>query len=343
MALDEAPPFWWGKPGWQAALMWPASFLFGRASARRMDSQPGHSVEVPVICVGNFIVGGAGKTPTTMLLAKHIRKRGMKPGILSRGYGGGITTATVVEPGKHNAHDVGDEALLHANITTTVISADRPSGADLLVAQGCDFIIMDDGFQNPSLHKDFCLVVVDSRRGLGNGFTMPAGPLRVPFGRQLLHVDAVLVIGDEDGASNVIRKVARAGKPVFHAEMRMIGKSKWAGKQVLAYAGIADPSKFFSMLEDAKVKVVDRQGYGDHHTFSEEDVEDLFDRANRQKLDIVTTSKDAARLKEMGDVQAKLLEASQIIEVDLIPEDSMQIERVLDIAIDRAEKRALAS
>ena len=133
MALDEAPPFWWIKNSWQGYALSPISYIYGKIAAKRMNMQATAFVNVPVICVGNFVVGGAGKTPTVHMLAKYARAQGFNVGILSRGHGGAITTPTVVKPKKHNAHDVGDEALLHAENSITVISTNRVAGAELLV------------------------------------------------------------------------------------------------------------------------------------------------------------------------------------------------------------------
>jgi len=342
MALDEAPPFWWQKPGWQAIALSPLSYIYGRAAAKRMSSPSTGSVEVPVICVGNFITGGAGKTPTVQLLTKHIRKKNLRPGILTRGYGGAITTPTIVKPDRHNAHDVGDEALLHAAVATTVISADRPAGAELLVENGCDIIIMDDGFQNPSLRKDYNLVVVDSKRGVGNGFTMPAGPMRVPLSRQIHHVDGLMIIGEEDGADKILRRMARAAKPIFRASIRVVGKTRIANKRALAFAGIADPSKFFETLERHQVKVEDRQAFGDHHVYVAEDCEDLLERAQRQELQLMTTTKDLARLKDMGDAQMRLAEACETVKIELVTDDPAMLNRVVDKAFERATARKLS-
>ena len=337
MALEEAPPFWWEKPGWQALLLSPFSLAYGKITAKRMSLAPSSTMEIPVICVGNFIIGGAGKTPTVIMLAKYFRSQGMKPGILSRGYGGGITEPTIVDVSHHNAHDVGDEPLLHARHAVTVVSVERPSGAKLLAEKGCDIILMDDGFQNPSLKKDFCLVVVDSKRGLGNGFTVPAGPLRVSLKEQLRFTDAILVIGDDNGADKTIRKAARSGKPVFHANLNVVGKTKWKGQKVLAFAGIADPGKFFHTLEGIGAEIEDRQTFGDHHYYNGEECEDLLQRAEQQELTLVTTTKDLARLQGMGESQNRLAENSNAITVELVPDDPRMIKRILEIANRRVE------
>lgn len=342
MALDEAPPFWWKKPGWQAVLLSPLAFFYGRVSARRMAAAPSGSVPVPVICVGNFVTGGAGKTPTVQMLVRYARKLGLQPGILSRGHGGAITSATIVKPDRHNAHDVGDEALLHAAFAKTVISPDRLVGAELLAEEGCDLIIMDDGFQNPHLQKDYCLVVVDARRGLGNGFTMPAGPMRVPVSAQMHHVDGLIVIGDGDGAARVIRKAARAAKPIFRASVSVVGKTRIAGKRAIAFAGIGDPDKFFDMLRKIGVDLVAALPFGDHHVYLEEECEDLLQRAEKDGELLLTTTKDHARLKGMGTLQNKLAETCETVKIELVPNDPAILSRIVDTAVERARKRKLA-
>ncbi len=341
MALDEAPPFWWKNPGWQSWLLAPVSYIYGKAAAQRMSSTSSHKVPVPVICVGNFVVGGAGKTPTVQLLSKHIRSLGIKPGVLTRGHGGAITAATVVRRDLHNSHDVGDEALLHAAHAVTVVSTDRTKGADLLVERGCDLILMDDGFQNPSLAKDFNLVVVDAKRGLGNGFSVPAGPLRVPLRQQLLHADAILVIGDGVRSDKVIRRCAKAGKPVFKAYAKPIGSGKLNGRPVVAFAGIADPTKFFDTVELAGAKIADRQSFGDHHPFTEEECTKLLRMAQKNKARLVTTAKDAARLRGMGDARERLLEEAEVLNMILVPEDPAMLKRISDKALTRFTGRKL--
>ena len=339
MALDEAPPFWWQKNSWQGYVLSPISYVVGKIAAQRMDMSSSTKVNVPVICVGNFVVGGAGKTPTVHMLAKHARAQGFKVGILSRGHGGAITTPTVVQPEKHNAHDVGDEALLHAQDSTTVISPNRVAGAELLLQQDCTIIIMDDGFQNPALHKDFNLVVVDAKRGLGNGFTMPGGPMRVPFKHQLLHADAIFITGKGDAGDEAIRKSARAGKPIFQSRVDVFGRTKYKGQDGYAYAGIADPSKFFDTLEDIDVNLKLTQSFGDHHVFTEEECADLINRSKEQKLQLFTTEKDAARLKGMGEAQEKVLELSEVIKITLKPEDPAMLKRIFETTNKRFKAR----
>ena len=343
MALEEAPPFWWRNSSWQSWLLAPVSYIYGKAAARRMSALPNANAAVPVLCVGNFVMGGAGKTPTVQMLSKYLRELGYKPGVLTRGYGGAITTPTVVRRDRHNSHDVGDEALLHASHAITVVAADKPKGAELLVKRGCELILMDDGFQNPTLKKDYNLVVVDAKRGLGNGFAFPAGPVRVPLREQLLHADAVLVIGEGERSERVIRQCAKAAKPVFRASIKPVASAKINGADLVAYAGIADPEKFFDTVEQAGGKIVERRPFGDHHPFTAEECTELLRTAQKSKARLVTTSKDAARLRGMGEAQDRLLEESEILNMILVPEDPAMLERISSTALQRFTERKLAT
>lgn len=341
MAIDEAPPFWWQKNAWQGWVLSPLGLAYGKASGRRMEYAPSGSVPVPVICVGNFIIGGAGKTPTVQLISRFARSRGLRPGVLTRGYGGAISSPTVVVRDRHNSHDVGDEALLHARHAVTVVATDRVRGAEILVGNGCDLILMDDGFQNPALEKDYNLVVVDAKRGLGNGFAVPAGPVRAPFRLQVKHADAVLVIGDGDGGDAVIRRCARSAKPVFTARIRATGTNSLTGRKFVAYAGIADPSKFFDSLKEARLEVVHSFAFGDHHVFSEQECDEILERARSMEADLITTAKDAARLDGRGRAQTELLEASEILHITVEPEDPNMLDRIIDAAQANCAKRLL--
>lgn len=341
MAVEEAPPFWWTRKSPLPWLLAPVSFVWGRGSAFRMRARPSASVPVPVLCIGNFIAGGAGKTPTAIEMARAAKARGLNPGFLSRGHGGKIAGPAVVDLSKHHSHDVGDEPLLLAEEAVTVVCADRPKGARLLVEQGCDFVIMDDGFQNPSLAKDFSLLVVDAKRGLGNGFVMPSGPMRAPLGAQLALAHAVLVIGDAPGGDRLIRQTARRGKPVHIARVAPVEPDKWKGRWFLAFAGIADPTKFFDSLRLAGAEIFDPRGFGDHHHYTEEEAREILDKARLNKVAIVTTTKDMARLHgEKGDL-AELAHTAEVFEIGLAFDDPRSPALVIDAAIRNAKARML--
>ncbi|MGB7336689.1 MAG: tetraacyldisaccharide 4'-kinase [Salaquimonas sp.] len=341
MSVNETPPFWFDKPGIQAWLMWPVAWAYSRASALKMHAKPSGSVNVPVLCIGNFVAGGGGKTPTALAMAKHLTKAGYKPGFLSRGYGGRISGPEQVQLEKHNAHDVGDEPLLLARSAPTVISAERVSGAKKLVEIGCDFIIMDDGFQNPRLVKDYSLVVVDSRRGIGNGFAMPAGPLRVRLKDQLPLADSVLVVGNDDSAEAVIRSAAKSGRPIYQGSMKLLNAGHWKDKWLLPFAGIADPEKFFQTLRDAGADLAQYKSFADHHFFTRDDVVELLDRAKLMEAQLVTTSKDFVRLLGMGEAAQRLAKASEVVSVELVFENNTIADIIIQKTLSNFEKRQL--
>ncbi len=339
MAVNETPGWWFEESGIVSWCLAPFSWLYSRAAARRMHAAPAGAVAVPVLCVGNFVAGGGGKTPTGLALAKRAMERGLKPGFLSRGYGGKISRPVVVNIRQHNAADVGDEPLLLAREALTVVSSDRLTGANLLVENGADFIIMDDGFQNPRLRKDFNLVVVDSRRGIGNGFPMPAGPLRVSLRDQLILANAVLVIGKDPGGDRVIRRAAMSAKPLHLAKLALHEPEKWRDRWIIPFAGIADPEKFFRSLRDAGADLAHLYAFGDHHYFNEEDVTELLDRARLLEAQLVTTAKDYVRLLGLGKNQQKLAEASMVVRVSLEFEDDHTPDWLIDQTIARFDAR----
>lgn len=341
MALQEAPEFWWSKPGLPAYLLSPFALAWGAAAAWRMERPPSASAGVPVLCVGNFIAGGSGKTPTAIAIGRSARDAGFKPGFVSRGFGGVIRGPALVDPSVHRAHEVGDEPLLLAAEAPTVISAKRPAGAARLVAEGCDFIIMDDGFQNPGLAKDFCLVAIDARRGIGNGFTIPAGPLRAPLSRQFALADAIVVIGNGRAGDQLIRESARRAKPAFLAHFVPLKASAWKRRRFLAFAGIADPGKFFSSLEVAGGELVRTRRFGDHHAFTEEEIDELLNAAETEDLSLVTTSKDMARLRRAGHGAERLTERTEVFEVDLRFDDPRALSMIVAMTRQKAKENQL--
>ncbi|MCY6382247.1 tetraacyldisaccharide 4'-kinase [Hoeflea prorocentri] len=339
--VSEAPPFWWTKADWRAWSLAPISWIYGVVARSRMENAPRVAVDVPVLCVGNFTVGGAGKTPTALALCAAAKKAGLKPGFLSRGYGGSIRTATVVDTDHHNAGDVGDEPLLLAQKALTVVSPERAAGAARLIEEGADFIIMDDGFQSAAVRFDFALMVVDSLRGIGNGHVIPGGPVRAPMVDQMRHASALLVIGDGPEAHPVIRVAGRAAKPVYEAKLKVIRPRRFRRKKVLAYAAIGNPEKFFVSLNSAGADIVDARGFGDHHHFVEDEATDLLDTASARDLQLVTTAKDMVRLRHARGKVAELAEKSDVLEVQLEFDPPGLAQTFVEQTVQSFKKKAL--
>jgi len=276
----------------------PLGALYGAVAARRLQRE-GFDAGIPVLCVGNYHLGGAGKTPTVLALAKLLRELGETPVVLSRGYGGRLRGPIMVDPMRHGAADVGDEPLMLARTVPVAVARDRIDGVALARSQCASVILLDDGFQNPAIAKDASLIVIDGERGLGNACVFPAGPLRAPLPPQLARTDALIVVGDGSAAKAVAADIAARGKPVLSARLKPEDASVAAlrGKPVLAFAGIGDPERFFRTLRASGIDVVRERAFPDHHPFSKSEIETLTAEAKRDALTLVTTEKDLARLR----------------------------------------------
>ena len=316
--MSRSPRFWWRQERSVAATtLWPVSAGWGAVAGGKMDRAAEFRPPVPVVCVGNFVAGGAGKTPTCITLARLARGRGLKPGFVTRGYGGSARGPLLVDPAVHNAATVGDEPLLLAAAAPTVIGGDRVAGAKRLLEVGVTLVVMDDGFQNPSLAKDLSLVCVDAEVGIGNGMVTPSGPLRAPLAVQLRKADALVLIGEGERGEALVRTAARAGRQVLRATLKPARVREFRKEPLLAFAGIGRPEKFFASLEAAGATVKRRIPFPDHHRFSEDDAAALLARAEAEKLRLVTTEKDMARLEGATGRRGELRDAATAFGVTL--------------------------
>lgn len=288
----RAPDFWRGD-GPLPRLLAPAGAVYAAAGRlRRLTATPVR-LPVPVICVGNLVAGGAGKTPVALSLAARLRSWGLAVHLLTRGYGGQQAGPLLVDVQRHGFRDVGDEALLLARAAPTWVARDRAAGGRAALAAGAQAIVLDDGHQNPSLKKDLSLVVVDAAYGFGNGRVMPAGPLREPVAGGLARADAVILLGD-GGAAPALSGFAG---PILRAELHPGPEAaELAGRRVVAFAGIGRPEKFFDTLAGLGAELGARFSFPDHHPYRPADLMPIFSAAERAAAVIVTTEKDAVRL-----------------------------------------------
>jgi len=293
----KAPGFWWSKSrSVQALALAPLGWIYGRIAGRRMLQKPKGSSSLPVICVGNFVAGGTGKTPFSLMLHSMLNAEGFRCGFLLRGHGGSLSGPVLVDLSAHDAAQVGDEALLLAKAGPTIVSRDRVTGAALAEKQAIDVLLMDDGFQNPDLAKDLRIVLVDAHTGVGNGLCIPAGPLRAPLKIQMLHADVLVTVGNGDGAAGVLHQAGRKGLPILRARLQPGNTDHLAYKPLFAFAGIGRPEKFFQTLSGLGLKLVKSRGYPDHHVFTGDDASDLLRKSEAEGLLLVTTEKDMARI-----------------------------------------------
>ena len=295
------PGFWHRPSSFVSLLLLPLGALYGAVAARRLQRE-GFDAGIPVLCVGNYHVGGAGKTPMVLALTRMLRDLGETPVVLSRGYGGRLHGPVRVDPDRHAAADIGDEPLMMARTVPVIVARDRISGVALARSQGASVILMDDGFQNPAIAKDASLIVIDGDRGLGNGLVFPAGPLRAPLPPQLARTDALIVVGDGAAAAPVATAIAAQGRPVLSAHLRAddVSVASLRGKRVLAFAGIGDPLRFFRTLRASGIEIVRERAFADHHPYAQAEIEALIAEAKPDALTLVTTEKDLARLRSGG-------------------------------------------
>jgi tetraacyldisaccharide 4'-kinase len=321
------PTFWWRQASFSAALLAPVAACYGAVAARRM-ARTGARAGVPVLCVGNFTLGGAGKTPSVITIAKMLTQAGERVFCLSRGYGGSFAGPKLVDGRADSAALVGDEALLLAQAAPTIVARNRVAGAALARAKGASVVVMDDGLQNGTIAKDFTIGVIDGRRGIGNGKVFPAGPLRAPLFPQLAATDALLIAGDGAGADAVVAQAR--GLPVLHGRLvpDAAAVSALKPRKALAFAGIGDPQKFFATAAEAGIVLAARKGFPDHHRYSAQEAAELVNDAEKNGLTLLTTTKDRARMS--GDpALAALAARAQVLPVTMEVREADELRRLV--------------
>lgn len=291
------PPRFWADPSSRvAALLSPLSALYAAGRRIHQCTRRAYRSKLPVVCIGNIVAGGSGKTPTVIALVRLIREKGLfqSPCVLTRGYGGALTGPTLVDLDHHTVADVGDEALLLAHHAPVIVSHDRIAGAKLAELSGADIIIMDDGFQNPTLHKTLSILVIDTGYGLGNGRQIPAGPLRESLPSALRRADAVLAITPPDGTTTD-GPWNNTQTPVLRAQL-MPASTIDSTTPLIAFAGLGRPEKFFETLTAGGVQIISTHAFADHHPYTDADLAPLAAQAEDKKATLITTEKDYVRL-----------------------------------------------
>lgn len=306
-------------------LLTPLSKVYGWIDQISRRSVTTNAVDIPVICVGNLVAGGAGKTPVAIAIAQFLMKTGVKVHFLSRGYGGSELGPLRVVPDVHSAKEVGDEPLLLATVAPAWISKDRFAGAKAAEEAGADLIIMDDGFQNQSLHKDLSFVVIDGGFGLGNGKLLPAGPLRERPEKGLQRADALIIIGETEEiyVPDTVSIPTYKARIVPHALQKEL-----IGEKVVAFAGIGRPSKFFQSLRETGADVIEAVEFPDHHTFSQDDIMKLVEKAALHNAALVTTRKDYVRLNH----EARMM--TTVFDIDLVFDKPSALQKMLSSQLE---------
>ncbi len=329
----KAPKFWDNNSGRYALLSSPLCFLYQMVGRIRWKLAKPYCASIPVICVGNVTMGGAGKTPFVILLVEILKSHGKNPCIISRGYGGKLRTNIIVTE-RHSALEVGDEPKLLSQYAACIIGAGRKKSAKMAENINADIIIMDDGLQNPSLRKDLCFLVIDGGYGFGNGSIFPAGALREKIVTAFLKVQACVLIGKDETA--ILHQLPR-NLPLIRAYMELnyppksspksveqkVLAQKMLAQKIIGFCGIARPKKFYDSLRQAGFKICATRDFPDHHYFSEHELQQLHDDAQKHDAILVTTQKDYMRLstewqQKVTAIPAKLVTQNMELLTELL-------------------------
>ncbi len=290
----KTPDFWYKNNSLITKTLSPLSFIYNAIHKANTKIQKENSVDIPVICIGNLIAGGSGKTPTAIAIHKLIKDYKIKenPSFLTRGYGAKNPETrfiSVHEP----THDTGDEPRLLLKHCKTIISKNRYTGAMLAQKEGHDVIIMDDGLQNKTLKKDISFLVIDGKFGFGNRKTIPAGPLREPVKTGLHAVDAVILIGED---THNLNKQIPPNIPIFNASIKADTTNLNTSESYIAFCGLAHPKKFFNTLNRERFKISKTYEFADHHHYKNAEIENLLNEAQENGAKLITTEKDMMRI-----------------------------------------------
>lgn len=320
----KTPAFWQHK-NILSHLLLPASWLYDVLSKAKRQRIQSAALPVPVICVGNLTAGGAGKTPVALALAEALKPHYPGAFFLSKGYGGRIKAPTRVDPCRHTARDVGDEPLLLTGTLPTVIAHDRMAGAQFAISQGATLILMDDGFQNPAIRKDFSLLVIDAKTGFGNGRILPAGPLRESPAEGFARAQAIVMLN----VPNALPPLP-SDLPVFSAAASIAAPEEhYRAKRYVAFSGIAYPQKFFDTLGALGADVVKTIPYPDHYLYTHRDIAELQDTAREYQTTLITTAKDAVRLPP------EIRNQVEVLPITIVFNDKERLLALIDSAIRR--------
>ena len=329
----RAPRFWSQTDSILPSILAPLSGVYDACARARAALTSPQNASIPVVCVGNAVVGGAGKTPCTIALLSRLRAADVDAHAISRGYGGHVAGPHRVDRATDTAADVGDEPLLLAQAGPTWVSRDKVAAARSAAEAGAQVVVLDDGLQNPTLKKDLSLLVVDASSGTGNGRLLPAGPLREPLERALGRVAAAIVLdgagtGKDGGWPDTINSL-RDGLPVFSARLvPVVAALQSLEHPVVAFAGLGHPEKFFSLLYGMGCDLVGTYPFPDHHRYSPNDIMQIVEAAAAKGARTVTTAKDAVRLpqeaQDMVDVIDVVVEFQDEAGVDALLQPIVQ-------------------
>ena len=295
-------PEFWQRKGVLSLMLIPISWLYRLLGfIRRLIVVP---IRLPgfVICVGNMTVGGSGKTQIVQWLAKELTAKNYKILIVTKGYGSKLSGAKLVQK-TDLASDVGDESKLLAEYAQVLASKSIKAALPIIQQIQPKIIIYDDGMQNPGFIKDFTILAIDSIRAVGNNNIFPSGPLREKVSAAVDRADIITFVGNNHCSDNeLMTYLAASRKPIFNADVVTIS-SVPARTRYYAFAGIADPIKFFKLLRDKQVNLLFTKSFPDHHNYTDEEIDSLIQEAELNQCRLITTRKDWVKINNNKDIE----------------------------------------
>lgn len=324
MSMFKSPKFWEDKESFWTKLLLPFSHLYSFLGNLKLSRITPESASVPVVCVGNVVLGGAGKTPTVELICNVLKKSGFNPHILTGGYGGYLKNVVKVDPSKHYYLQVGDEALLSAVVAPTWIGRNRVNSAKAAVSSGADVLVLDDGFQNNSLIKNFKILVVDSNQGIGNGYVFPAGPLRETLESGVKKSDIVFIVGEKNEYLESLILSAKKNVVICYGKTEVVTPSEsLTSSKVIGFCGLGYPDKFRKTILDCELDLEDFISFSDHHPYTITEIQKLIKAAKTSGAKLVTTKKDFIKIpdvfkNEVCVIEIKMTSSDGVLETELL-------------------------
>ena len=323
----KAPAFWSNArtaPGALSTALMPFSYIWRLAGRLRSNRTTPARVDVPVLCIGNLTAGGAGKSPMVAALQGRLAEQGIAAHVVTRGYGGKTIGPHLVDERTDRFEDVGDEPLMLSANGPVWVARDRVAGARAALHAGAELILLDDGYQNPGLHKDASILMVDAGQGFGNGRVIPAGPLREPVAEGLSRADLAVVLGPEPQ-----RAVCRQSWPelatLASLDAQLVPQQTGLpleGEDVMAFAGIGRPQKFFDTLREMGANLIATHAFADHQPFPPAILRRLLKESREASAVLVTTEKDAVRLPQSMRMEILTVQV-RLAPVDWTPIDDL--------------------
>jgi tetraacyldisaccharide 4'-kinase len=292
--MFKTPQFWLHKKSFISLIMLPLSLLYKIGFLLKKNFVKTQKVDLPIICIGNIIAGGAGKTPVALALGEFFKENNFDFCYLTRGYKSKNNKVLMIEnPSQFNVEEVGDEAKLLAEIAPTCVAKNRYLGYKKIVEnKKYRAIIMDDGLQNFQLEYDIKILVIDSKIAFGNKRLIPSGPMRQNLSEVAKNIDLFVIIGQKNMQIEEEILQQNPVAKILSAQISASNLDKFINKNILAFCGIAYPQKFFDFIKNIGLNLVENNIFEDHYQYKNEDLERLYQQALSKNLKLITTKKD---------------------------------------------------